>query len=131
MRDNGIGMDAATMARVQSLRPGRCVDDTEVHGGTGLGLVISTRLVEAMGGEIRAESTRALAAPSPSVCPSAREDDACGIGREHRGCTPLLSAVDEAIRQGQLILVAEDNETNRSVIERQLAKLRLSVRYRP
>ncbi len=45
--------------------------------------------------------------------------------------TPLLSAVDEAIRQGQLILVAEDNEINRSVVRHQLAKLGYPCVYRP
>lgn len=56
VRDNGIGMDAATQARV--FQPFEQADNatTRRFGGTGLGLVISRSLVDQMGGHMELES---------------------------------------------------------------------------
>ena len=57
VHDSGIGMDAATLARL--FRPFSQADEsiTRKYGGSGLGLMISRDLVRAMGGEIEVEST--------------------------------------------------------------------------
>jgi hypothetical protein len=56
VRDTGIGMTPEQSGKLfQAVHPGRHVHHAK-HGGTGLGLTISRRLVELMGGRIWIES---------------------------------------------------------------------------
>ena len=58
--DNGIGMDDATQARLFTAFTQADSSTTRRFGGTGLGLIIVSHLVQLMGGEIAVRSTPGL-----------------------------------------------------------------------
>ena len=127
VRDNGIGMDAATQDRMFAPFAQASASTPHRYGGTGLGLVISTRLAEAMGGEIRVESKPGVGSTFTIRLPFARAAEAHVPEAAETNDLPLAQMAvpsrDEAIRQGRLILVAEDNKINQAVIKHQLSKL--------
>ena len=125
VRDNGIGMDAATLERVFHPFAQANASTTRRFGGTGLGLVISTRLAEAMGGGIRAESTQGVGTTfTARLCfKKASAAQLPAAVKELPLPQVTIPGRDEAIRQKQLVLVAEDNGINQMVIKLQLGKL--------
>jgi PAS domain S-box-containing protein len=128
VRDNGIGMDPEAIAKL--FTPFCQADGSTARqfGGTGLGLSISHRLVTLMGGQITVQSRPGegseftVALPLHEVNMTAV---ATGIKQPDRRLKLLVHApgMEEAAASGQLILVAEDNETNRDVLGEQLRLL--------
>jgi CheY-like chemotaxis protein/HPt (histidine-containing phosphotransfer) domain-containing protein len=124
--DNGIGMSPETLGRLFS--PFSQADESVArrYGGTGLGLSICHRLVGMLGGEIHASSTLDVGTeftvdlPLQEAPPGRALPPITEAGWDAHGPAP---SVEAAVRNGQLILVAEDNETNRDVIREQLRLL--------
>ena len=113
VRAPGLGMDAATIARIFERFTQADSSTTRRYGGTGLGLAISARLVRLMGGELAVESAPGRgsvfhfalplqAVAAPAYAPAATD--------------PADSHLDLRV------LVAEDNSVNRQIITAQLAK---------
>jgi signal transduction histidine kinase/CheY-like chemotaxis protein/HPt (histidine-containing phosphotransfer) domain-containing protein len=108
VRDTGIGIPAEKLGGLYLQFTQVDASTTRKYGGTGLGLAISKRLVEAMGGEIGAES---------------RE----GAGTEFWFTTRFLkqSALESHPAlppdvKGTHVLVVDDNTTNREILRAQL-----------
>ncbi|WP_458125093.1 PAS domain S-box protein [Paenibacillus sp. Z3-2] len=119
VQDTGIGIPADKLDQLfQSFSQLHPVINRK-YGGTGLGLVISKRLVEIMGGSISVESTEGegstfrFAVPATSVDASAEQT----ASQFHHDRTRQSDKV--AMR----ILVAEDHPVNRKILREYLEKL--------
>lgn len=115
VRDTGIGIAANKIDRLFKAFSQVDSSHTRQYGGTGLGLVITQRLVELMGGSIQVESEE-------------------GKGSLFR--FSLLSRISQQVKQpveyepggdteGKLVLVVDDNQMNRIILEKQLEQWHL------
>jgi PAS domain S-box-containing protein len=126
VRDHGIGMDAEVQSRLFMSFNQADASTSRQFGGTGLGLSISRRLVTLMGGTISVQSAPGagseftVALPMQEAFVEKTNSDASDVQLQFHSGT---ITADQAAALGQLILVAEDNETNREVIEEQLRLL--------
>lgn len=126
IEDTGIGIDAATQARLFQRFSQGDESRSRRFGGTGLGLEISRSLARLMGGDITVTSAPGqgsrftfrvpLALLPPGVPRAALEAASSTV-------TPPLPPLR--------VLVAEDNEVNRLVLEAMLARLGLPAEFAP
>ncbi|MDN3547705.1 hybrid sensor histidine kinase/response regulator [Mucilaginibacter aquaedulcis] len=84
---------------------------TRKYGGTGLGLVISQRLVKLMGGEIWVESVFKEGSVFMFTIRAA-------VSKKQSKHLPIVFNTDEM--EGKRILVVDDNQTNRYILQTQL-----------
>ncbi len=116
VRDTGIGIPKNQMGRLFASFSQADSSTTRRYGGTGLGLVISKRLAEMMGGSMWAESAGRnkgatfsfTLSMEPAVLPSRKSI------RDLRGLQPAL--------QGKRVLFVDDNPTNRRILMLQTEK---------
>lgn len=113
VRDTGIGIPPEKHEAIFSAFEQADSSTTRQFGGTGLGLAIAQRIVEAMGGRIWVEST-------PGQGSQFHFTVAFQLGQRRRSEEfPDLSDLD--------VLVVDDNETNRRILEESLQNWGLSV----
>jgi PAS domain S-box-containing protein len=127
--DTGIGVSEEQQSRL--FQPFSQADGatTRRYGGTGLGLVISQRLAELMGGGVGMSSvpgqgtTMTLELTLPIGDEADLEVDE--LGQAGPAAAPFqprpLPSVAQALAEHSLVLVVDDHPTNRLVIGRQLA----------
>jgi len=111
--DTGVGIAPADLSLLfvefQQLESGT----TKRHQGTGLGLSLSRRLVEAQGGTIGVESTLGVGSAFHAVLPR----------RAHPGKHEVVARAAPVARAGaRTILIVEDDERDREVIASTLAR---------
>jgi signal transduction histidine kinase/CheY-like chemotaxis protein/HPt (histidine-containing phosphotransfer) domain-containing protein len=112
VRDTGIGMPEEVRARLFQPFVQGDSSTTRRFGGTGLGLGISKRLVELMGGEIGVESEAGAGSTFWFTVRFAR-----GVPPPPRQVAPDLT--------GLRVLVVDDNAINRLLLERVLESWRM------
>jgi two-component system sensor histidine kinase/response regulator len=125
VEDTGIGIAPDKMDRLFHSFEQIDASTTRVYGGTGLGLVITRRLAELMGGEVGAESTPGVGS---KFWFTARLQRGEGIMRSEQHLK--TSEAETQLRQQYhdvKILLAEDNEINREVVESLLHGVDLTV----
>ncbi|MGR6807307.1 response regulator [Sphaerotilus natans] len=137
VRDTGIGIAPEAVPRLFTAF-------TQVHegmarryGGTGLGLAISRQLVELMGGTIEVESRPGLGSvfrftvpvglPAAGVSGPAPEAGSVAASPQAPQDPALSDPAETAPLPGLSVLVVDDHETNRTVLDNQLGAWGLRV----
>ncbi len=119
VRDTGIGIDAATQARLFQVFSQGDSSMTRRFGGTGLGLAISQRLVNRMGGHITVES-------EPGAGSVFSFDLTLPVSVPAKRTSKSPFPVIPRTLSGRL-LVVEDDRVNQRVIELLLQKFGLEA----
>ena len=116
VQDTGIGMTAEQAARL--FQPFAQADSstTRKYGGTGLGLTISKRLAEMMGGEIWVESEKGRGSKFSFTANF-------GLGRE----TAKKQYKPSSDLRGMKVLVVDDNATSRVILQEMLESFTFAV----
>ncbi len=112
--DTGVGIAPQARERLFDAFTQADPSTTRRHGGTGLGLAISRRLVTALGGEIWVESEPGRGSTFSFTARLGRGSGTAGRARE------LARHLTD-----RRALIVDDNETNRLVLEEQLAAWRM------
>lgn len=115
--DTGIGMDAAQLDLLFTPFQQADGSTTRKYGGTGLGLAISKRIVELMGGEIKATSQPGQGSSFEFCLPYIASTSEVAITIPVAPSRPDLLPLD-----GLSILVAEDEPVNQAVLEYMLTE---------
>jgi signal transduction histidine kinase/ligand-binding sensor domain-containing protein/DNA-binding response OmpR family regulator len=110
VRDTGIGIPKDKLSRLFKAFSQVDSSTTRKYGGTGLGLVISERLVQLMGGAISVESESGLGTTFTFTITS-------GVSHESLRQYVHFNTVGN---EGKRVLVIDDNATNLTILKNQL-----------
>ena len=115
VRDTGVGISPAMQQKIFEAFSQADTSTTRKYGGTGLGLTISLRLVEIMGGRLWVES--ALGRGSCFHF-TAR----FGVSKKQRGSRPVERSLKDVP-----VLIVDDNATNLLALQKMLARWDMQV----
>lgn len=125
VRDSGIGIPAdAQRDLFEPFSPAHA-RTSHRYGGTGLGLVITLKLVEAMSGTLLVESTEGVGSTFTVLFPLAP------LATDEHGRpiipAPALTEREALLTSPSSVLVVEDNPVNQLLVQRQLEVLGYDV----
>jgi signal transduction histidine kinase len=131
VQDTGIGIPPEKMNRLFQSFSQVDMSTSRKYGGTGLGLAISRKLVDLMGGRIWVESevgkgsTFFFSVPVDIASPMDSKEASSSYRYPHLRQAPGCTRPDapQADHEELRILIAEDNDVNKRVIEKMLRKL--------
>jgi CheY-like chemotaxis protein/nitrogen-specific signal transduction histidine kinase len=110
VRDTGVGIPQEKQRMIFEAFAQADTSMTRKYGGTGLGLTISSRLVEMMGGRLRVES-------EPGKGSTFHFTARLGIQKTP---APVRSSIEMISLAGMCTLVVDDNGTNRRILDAML-----------
>jgi len=113
VRDTGIGIPQDKLKLIFEPFSQADTSTTRQYGGTGLGLTISTRLVEMMGGKIWVES---------EVGKGSQFHFTARFGAVEKREAKAATATPAENLTGVKVLVVDDNRTNRRILEGMLSR---------
>ncbi|HEY3473568.1 MAG TPA: response regulator, partial [Anaerolineales bacterium] len=122
VRDTGIGISAAHMSRLFHSFSQADSSTTRKFGGTGLGLAISKRLVEMLGGQMRAKSD-GIGKGSVFIFTIRAQSAKIAERKTARDIKGIQSMLD-----GKCVLIVDDNATNRRILMLQMEKWGMTAR---
>jgi PAS domain S-box-containing protein len=111
--DTGVGIPEEKRELIFAAFSQADTSTTRKYGGTGLGLTISTRLVEMMGGKIWVES---------QVGRGSQFHFTARVGLTDTKEVKLGTIAPPEILRGSRVLVVDDNRTNRRILEGMLSR---------
>ena len=124
VRDTGIGIPPEKQAQIFEPFVQADSSTTRKYGGTGLGLTISSQLVQMMHGRIWVESPASAESWAADQGASDHDPQAGGpgstfhftaaLGRSAAAATPVPA--DVATLAGMRVLIVDDNQTNRRIL---------------
>jgi len=121
--DTGIGISPAQQDRLFQPFSQADASTTRRFGGTGLGLSIARRLAGMMGGDVTVDSEAGRGATFRVTLDLAIARAADQPPELARAALPDVADLDQARREGRLVLVVDDHPVNRQVLVRQLQLL--------
>jgi PAS domain S-box-containing protein len=105
IHDTGVGIPPEKQKLIFEAFSQQDSSTTRKYGGTGLGLTISSRLVEIMGGSIRVESQVGIGSTFTFTVRAGKTNQSTG----HTALTPVQV-------HGLKVLVVDDNQVNREIL---------------
>ena len=120
-RDTGIGMTKEFLKHIYEMFSRERNTTASGVQGTGLGMAITKRLVEAMDGEMQIESEVGRGTTVTAEM-EFRKAEAQEATEEEK-----VATVDESVLKGKRVLLVEDNELNREIAHEVLADFGMEV----